>query len=454
MSTRPSGHQPSSSPDDRRRLALDLLAAAIEAAHPGPAVLDALREEDLPDGKVWVVAIGKAAPGMATAAVTGLARLGREPTGGLVVAPTAGAPPHPAFEVAVGDHPVPGTGSFDAARRLGVLTTRVAPADVVLVLLSGGATALVGAPATEVETGELVSLYDALLRSGAPIDVMNAIRKRFSRWGAGRLAAALAPATVRCLAVSDVAGDDPSAIGSGPCVPDYCTATELLDLIERHALRDSVSPALREHLALVARGEIPETPGPGDAAFARASTRVILDNRAALAGAASAARASGCEVGIVDAELAGDAAAAGRACATELLQRADGAAQGPTRHRPLCLLWGGETTVTMPPGANGTGGRCQELALAAAELLRDAGARGARVTLLAAGTDGRDGPTDAAGAVVDGGTWDQIASAGVDPYEALARHDSHRALGAAAGALVRTGHTGTNVRDVVIGLVS
>lgn len=437
------------SPAGRREVALDCYAAALRAASPGPWVERALAREPLPAGRVWLVALGKAAAGMASAAVSALGRMGREPAGGLVVAPEVGVAPHPALEPLAGDHPVPGARSFEAARRLGLLTTRVATDDTVLVLLSGGASALAGAPATEVEADDLVHLHAALLRSGAPIAAMNALRKRFSRWGGGRLAAALAPARVRCLAISDVAGDDPAVIGSGPCVPDPLHAAELLALVERHGLRGSVSPALREHLALVAGGAIPETPKPGDTAFARATTEVILSNRVALTAAADTAAAAGYEVELMAGELDGDAATAGRACVDALL---DHVGRDAPARRPRCVVWGGETTVTLGPDAAGVGGRCQELALAAAERLHHGGARAAHVTLLAAGTDGRDGPTDAAGAVVDGGSWARIADAGMDPSDALTRHDSHRAL-EAANALVRTGYTGTNVRDVVIGIV-
>lgn len=407
----------------------------------------ALARDPLPLGRLWLAALGKAAGPMARAAVAALAAAGREPAGGLLVAPAVEPVPHPALASVAGDHPVPGAGSLAAAGRLGALAARVGPDDVLLVLLSGGASALVAAPAPGVSADELAALSDRLLRSGADIGAMNALRRRFARWGAGRLAAAVAPATVRCLAVSDVAGDDPAVIGSGPCAPDPLTAADLLALADAPPLAGALSPALRSWLEGAARGERPETPKPGDRALAGAATTIVLANRDALDAAAAAAErcavrgARIARVVRVGAELAGEAADAGRACAERLLAEAG----------PAVVLWGGEPTVTLGAAPAGRGGRCQELALAAAGRLAANGRDG--VALLAAGTDGRDGPTDAGGAVVDALSWARAAAAGADPAAALRGHDAYRALDA-AGDLLRTGPTGTNVRDLVIGVVS
>ena len=441
--------------DRAREIALACHAAAVRGADAAAATRRALAEAPLPPApRWWIVALGKAAPAMARAAVATLAAAGIEPAGGLVVGTSGEEPAHPLLDAMAGDHPHPGDRSLAAAGRLERLTERVEGTDGVLVLLSGGTSALVAAPAAGVDGAALRALHHGLLASGADIHLMNAVRKRFGRWGAGRLAAAVAPATVVCLAVSDVAGDDLADIGSGPCVPDPLTAGDVAALIERHGLGGHVPPALRALLGRTGAGELPETPKPGDPAFARVRARVILSNRDALAAAAAEAERLGAGPAAIGEELAGDAAAAGRAVAEALLAAAREASPGG----PRVLLRGGETTVAL--GADhGLGGRCQELALAAAgrldEARRDANlaAAAGRVVLLAAGTDGRDGPTDAAGAVVDAGTWARIAAAGTDAAAALRRHDAHPALDR-AGALLRGGATGTNVRDVVVGVVA
>ncbi|HEU4630976.1 MAG TPA: DUF4147 domain-containing protein [Gemmatimonadaceae bacterium] len=431
----------------RRALADTPFADSPRAATPADAAAPRA------DTRLWIVAAGKAARPMARAALVHLREHGRTVAGGLVVAPADAAadtpvhgPPERVLRELPGDHPVPGPRSAAAAHALGEFLPRIAAGDVLLVLLSGGATALLGAPVPGLAEDEYLRLVERLLGSGADIGVMNALRKRVSRWGAGRLAAAV-PCVVHCLAISDVAGDDLATIGSGPCVPDALTSAMLRDLLAREALAPLLPPGVARYLEDVARGERPETPKPGDACFARVRARVILSNRDAVAAAAAAAERAGADVACEPAELRGAAAEAGRACAHRLLALAAARGDAP---RPLCVLWGGETTVALGAESAGRGGRCQELALAAAAVLHEAGARG--VTLLAGGTDGIDGPTDAAGAVVDGGTWVRIARAGIDPAAALARHDAYPAL-AAAGALLRTGPTGTNVRDVVIGVV-
>jgi hydroxypyruvate reductase len=291
-----------------------------------------------------------------------------------------------------------------------------------------------------------------LLRSGLDIKAMNLVRKRFTRWGAGRLARSLAHARVRCYIVSDVVGDDLAAIGSGPCVPDTSTAREVREALVQAGLWEGLARSLQRHLddvdRGVDRGGIPETPKPGDPAFDRVEIRLIANNRLALEAAGRRARELGLVPEIVEAPLVGEAATVGARIADQLV--AGNRQSRPTR----CLIAGGETTVTFVDQDAGRqlpglpGGRSQELALAAARVLRG---HPPPVALLAAGTDGRDGPTDAAGAIVDGATWDRMAAAGRDPQRDLQRHDSYAAL-AAADALIKTGPTGTNVMDIVVGV--
>ncbi len=435
-------------PSDAALLAA-LYEAAVGAVHPGPATLAAL-ERLAPSGSrpLWIVALGKAAIAMAEAAARHARRSGRQIAGGLVVAPERAPAPDAALLVAQGDHPEPGPGSFAAAGLLGQVAGRVGAGDDVWVLLSGGTTSLIGAPGEGVAAGELQEVYARLLASGLEIGDMNRIRKRFSRWGAGRLAAALAPARVLQLVVSDVIGDDLQSIGSGPCVPDPLSAADARALLERAGLWTSLPASMRGVIEAAEAGRSPETPKPGDPAFEFVETSIVASNRTALEAAARRAAELGLAAEVVSEPIAGEARAAGAAFAAML--------KGQSRARPApggarrCVIRGGEATVTLggDPGVQpGLGGRSQELALAAAQVLD--GAEG--VSLLAAGTDGRDGPTDAAGAIVDGRTWSRIRAAGRDPVRDLARHDAYHALDA-AGALLRPGLTGTNVMDVVFGL--
>jgi hydroxypyruvate reductase len=443
-----------SRPDFRlRELLTELYTVATASVDPAPALtarLENLEQRDREPGRRrWVLALGKAATSMAGAAVETLTRWGLEPAGGLVVSPARHTTPHPRIRVVTGDHPEPGPGSLAAAEALGEVAAEVGDDDEVWVLLSGGATSLLAAPVDGVTPGELTSLYSLLLGSGLDITAMNRIRKRFSRWGGGRLARALAPARVRVFIVSDVIGDDLASIGSGPCVPDPATAVEVRRMLEGAGLWDRVPAAARRVVTASESGETAETPKPGDEAFARVTLELIASNRLALEATAKRAAELGLAPVMAETPLAGEASATGASVAATLLQNCGpGENTQPARAR-RCFIWGGETTVTLGETPPGLGGRCQELALAAARAL--AGARSG-VALLAAGTDGRDGPTDAAGAIVDGWTWRAIEAAGRDPARDLAAHDAYRSLDA-AGALLRVGLTGTNVMDVVIGVV-
>jgi glycerate 2-kinase len=316
------------------------------------------------------------------------------------------------------------------------------------VLLSGGTTSLVGAPEPGITPAELTAIYSLLLGSGLDIAAMNRIRKRFSRWGGGKLARALAPARVRVYVVSDVIGDDLASIGSGPCVPDPTRAREVRALLESAALWTRLPESARNAVLNTESGKMAETPKPGDQAFGRVTLDLVASNRLALEAAARRAAELGLAPVVCETPLAGEASAAGTSVAATLLNNCVRLPiPQPTTER-ACMIWGGETTVTLGQASTGLGGRCQELALAAARVL-DGASR--RTALLVAGTDGRDGPTDAAGAIVDGGTWSAITARGRNPARDLAAHDAYHALDA-AGALLRPGLTGTNVMDIVIGI--
>jgi hydroxypyruvate reductase len=426
----------------------ELYAVATAAVDPGPALARRLRGLTPSNrGTPWIIALGKAAVPMARSAVDVLRERGLEPAGGIVVAPAAAPPPHRSLTVVVGDHPEPGAGSLAAATALADRARAAASGAEVWVLLSGGTTSLLGAPMDGIAPADLSRIYALLLGSGLDITAMNRIRKRFSRWGAGRLAQALAPAPVRVFVVSDVIGDDLASIGSGPCVPDPTTAADVRGLLQDAGLWEQLPEAARRLVVEAEAGGIAETPKPGDQAFARVTLELIASNGLALEAAAKRAAELGLAPVVSDTPLAGEASAAGASVAATLLQ--DCAGSGiPQPDRERCFIWGGETTVTLGPRPEGLGGRCQELSLAAARAL--AGAPSG-IALMAAGTDGRDGPTDAAGAIVDGRTWDAVKAAGRDPARDLAAHDAYRALDA-AGVLLRPGLTGTNVMDVVIGV--
>ena len=430
----------------------ELYRVAVAAVNPGPALASSLRRlSPAPNKAPWIIALGKAASPMAEAATATLRDRGLAPAGGLVVPPSADASPHSKLRVVPGNHPEPGPESFAAAEALGDVASRIATGDEVWVLLSGGTTSLIGAPEVGLSSQDLTSLYALLLGSGLDIAAMNQVRKRFSRWGGGKLARALDPATVRVFIVSDVIGDDLAAIGSGPCVPDPTTATQVRRLLQDAGLWDRIPSAARTLLQSAEAGRSAETPKPGDHAFARVSLEVIASNRLALENAARHAAAAGLAPVVAAEPLAGEAAAAGASLAAFLLEHC-GRPNIPQRPAPVesrrCFIWGGETTVSLGAEAPGLGGRCQELSLAAARIL--AGTQSS-MALLAAGTDGRDGPTDAAGAIVDGTTWPAIVAAGRDPGRDLRAHDAYRSLDA-VGALLRPGLTGTNVMDVVIGI--
>ncbi|MFL5521620.1 MAG: glycerate kinase [Gemmatimonadales bacterium] len=422
-----------------------LYDAAVAAVNPGPATESALEQHASSGTRpLFILALGKAAAPMADAATRFARRTGRHIAGGLVVAPDQSAAPDAAVTAARGDHPEPGPASFAAAELLGQLAARVGAGDDVWVLLSGGTTSLIGAPRDGFAHAELKEVYARLLASGLDIADMNRIRKRFTRWGGGKLAAALAPARVLQLVVSDVIGDDLASIGSGPCVPDPMTAADTRALLQRSGLWTTLPTSIRTVVEATEAGTLPETPKPGDAVFANVTTSIISSNRLALEAIARRAAELGLASEMVSEPLAGEARTAGASVAATLRNYSQ-ARQTQDRTR-RCVIWGGETTVTLGEDP-GLGGRCQELALSAAQTL----AGGDGVTLLAGGTDGRDGPTDAAGAIVDGQTWDAIEAAGRDPASDLDRHDAYHAL-AAAGVLLQPGLTGTNVMDVVIGV--
>lgn len=418
--------------------------AAVAAADPALAVRDGLAAREVAlelgrDRPHWIIALGKAAPAMAGAAFSHCALAGLTVAGGLVigVGPEPARFASPTVESLVGDHPVPGVRSARAADRLAAFVERIGRDDVVLLLLSGGTSSLIGAPIDGVRGEDLAALHSLLLGAGVPIGRINAVRKRFSRWGAGRLAAALDCARVIPILLADVPNEDPAMIGSGPVSPDALEARQVERILRDAGIAVQVPLSVASTLGAMRAGVVAETPKPGSPAFARVEAPYVVGNAAALDGAAAyATRLGYAPVLLSRTILTGDAAGAGRVLAHSLARAAPG----------TCLIWGGETTVRLPAD-HGLGGRAQQLALAAAEVLDDLGMRDS--WLLAAGSDGRDGPSPAAGAVVSGATWRASAAGGGDPARALRRCDAFGALHA-AGAILPARDTGTNVMDIVV----
>lgn len=424
-----------------RELLTRLYQAAVLAANPQQATRQAVKALEELTPSVFVFAVGKGSHAMASGAVEALRARNISVAGGLVVAHEPDPNATHGLDAVEGDHPVPAARSFAAADRLAnSLAEAGANADAI-VLVSGGTTSLIAAPIEGISHSDLQGAFAALLASGADIALMNAIRKRLLRFGAGRLALALPSKRVLCRIASDVVGNDTSSIASGPCVPDSSSARDVRDRATN--VWQELPPGVREYLGAMADGRVPDAPPPDHPRFASTVVRVILDRSDAERGAAAAAKELGIRVEIRPEPLTGDAATMGARLARQLMSR--------SRHGVECVIRSGETTVSLG-ASSGRGGRCQELALACAGELHSAGDKARGITILAAGTDGRDGPTDAAGAIVDATTWSEIQRNGIDPAAALRDHSAYDAL-ERAGALLKTGSTGTNVNDVVIALL-
>lgn len=419
--------------------------AGVAAADPRRATRQAVDHLTDITPTVWLLAAGKGGHAMASGAVESLRTRGVRIAGGLVVAHEPDAHATHGLNAMEGDHPTPADGSFAAADRLTAVAAH-APADAdAIVLISGGATSLIAAPVVGLSTNELQAAFSALLASGADIGLTNAIRKRLLRFGAGRLALELRARRIHCLLASDVIGNDPASIASGPCVPDSGSARAVRDRARDAGVWDALPGEARRLFDAIIEGRLPDSPPPDHPRFASTSARVILDRTDAERGAAAAAAELGAVVEVREVALTGDAATAGTEFARHVVSRAH-------HGRRECIIWSGETTVTLGE-TRGRGGRCQEFALACAAALDAAGSNASGIAVLAAGTDGRDGPTGAAGAIVDATTWSEIKRRGIDPAASLGNHASYDAL-QSVDALLKTGPTGTNVNDLVIALVS
>jgi hydroxypyruvate reductase len=418
---------------DPRALLRQLYDAAVQRALPGQVMAGFL--PPVPKGRTLVLGAGKAGGAMA-AAVEQLWPADA-PMSGLVITRYAHVPPAAPgasrrIEVVEAAHPVPDEAGRQAAARMLALTDGLTADDLVLALVSGGGSALLSLPDQRLSFADKQEINRALLRSGAAIDEMNCVRKHLSAIKGGRLAARCAPARVVSLLISDVPGDDPAVIASGPTVPDASTCADALAILDRYAI--AVPPAVR---AALESGEL-ETPKPGDPRFAGHQLHLIATPQQSLEAAAAVARAAGLEAHILSDEIEGESREVGKVHAA--LARAV-ARRGAPFAKPCVILSGGETTVTVR-SKGGRGGRAGEFLMGCALALQ--GEPG--VFVLAADTDGIDGVEDNAGAVVTPDTLARAAALGLNAAQHLDRHDSYPFF-QALGDLVVPGPTFTNVND-------
>lgn len=413
-----------------------VVPAVLRAVEPGSALArhwDLLQAE--PD-RVALLAFGKASAGMANWAVE---RLGTRLMRGLVVTrpehidgvSTAGG----RVQVLPADHPLPTQRNVSAACAVGQFVEQAAEVDRLVVLISGGGSAQLSAPRPPLTLDQMARLTEGLLRSGATIREINCVRKHCELVKGGQLARLASPTDVTCFVLSDVLGDALDVIASGPFAGDPTTFSDAIRVLRRQGLEKEHSEVAML-LESGTRGEVEETPKPGDVVFERVEHHIVASNAQAVHSAREAIEQAGMRVAEVRTGVQGEAKEVG-------VELARAAAALP---RGWAVVWGGETTVRVGQ-AEGKGGRNQELALACAVALD--GVEDVGVVSLA--TDGVDGPTDAAGGVVDGGSCRRMRAAGVDPREAMRRHDSYPAL-KSCGALLMLGATGSNVNDVMVGV--
>jgi hydroxypyruvate reductase len=385
---------------------------------------------------IYVIGAGKAGASMAS----GVERvLGRRITAGFLNVKDGYLAKLRRIELHECGHPIPDARGVAGAERIAEIARQATADDLVLCLISGGASALMPLPAPPVTLEDKQATTRLLLACGADIHEINAVRKHCSQIKGGQLARLAYPATVLSLLLSDVIGDDLDVIGSGPTAPDASTFQRVKAILDKYELWERVPATVRERIAAGMAGEIPETPKPGDKAFTRTRNLIVGSNDLAVRAAAAKARALGFRTLVLSTFVEGETREVARmhaAIAREIVK------SGRPVRPPACIITGGETTVTLR-GA-GLGGRNQEFVLAAA--IDIAGLP--NVAILSGGTDGSDGPTDAAGAIADGGTLARLSSA----REFLANNDSYHYF-EKLGDLIKTGPTNTNVMDVRVILV-
>ena len=421
-----------------------VLDAALKAADPYLAVKNALEAQSelfSQARNVYVVGAGKAGAAMAHAAED---VLGGRITNGLVIVKEGhtdtGNRPLEHIFLREASHPVPDSRSIDATSELLKIAEEAGENDLVLCLISGGASSLLTALATNITLADIQDVTGLLLRSGATINELNAVRKHLSRVSGGQLARMASPARVLSLILSDVTGSPLDVIGSGPTAPDPTTFGEALAILDRYGLLNQVPRSVSVRLLKGTQGNIAETPKPDDSLFEKVSNLLVASNVIAVEAAASRA----CELGLNSIVISTYVEGEAREVGTVLAAMAKEVAyHNRPLKKPACLLFGGETTVTVR--GTGRGGRNTELALSAALALDK---MGEDIVIASLATDGGDGSGPCAGAVVDGTTIDKARDLGLDAHQYLADNDSYTFL-ERLNSTIKTGPTGTNVNDVM-----
>jgi len=427
-----------------------VLAAALAAVEPGQAVRNALtlRGRTLQAGpdvydltetrRVLVVGAGKASAPMAAAVEDVLN--GVLPIEGVVTVRYGHAAATRHVKIREAGHPVPDAAGVSASHEIARLIADADERDLVVCVISGGGSALLTLPDDGISLEDLQRTTDALLRSGATINQINVVRKHLDRLKGGGLAALAAPAPVLTLVLSDVVGNPLDAIASGPTIADTSTWADACAVLDQFGLWDGVPRSVSARLEAGLDGRLADTPKPGDQRLESARAAIVGSNLLACQAAAREAERHGFKTLVLTTFIEGEAREVARVMAG-VLREVD--ASGTPLPRPCCVIAGGETTVTVR--GSGRGGRNQELALSAAFALRDV----PDVLLASIGTDGNDGPTDAAGAWVDGSTLERAAGLGLNPLQALTANDSYTFF-EQLGSLIKTGPTNTNVNDIVL----
>jgi len=420
-----------------RRQALRIFKAALKAADPYQAVLRHLRIDPEPYRNIFVIGAGKASAQMARAVER---LLGARITGGLVNIKDGHGAKLRHIEIHECGHPVPDARGVAGARRIAQIASQAGPDDLVICLISGGASALLPLPAPPITLAEKQKTTQLLLNCGASIHEINCVRKHISQIKGGQMARLVYPATLVTLILSDVIGDDLDVIGSGPTVPDRSTFADARAIFEKYTIWKKLPSAVRKRFT----SPLDETPKPGDQIFAKTRNIIVGSNALAVDAAALEARRLGFHTQVLTTFLEGEAREVARVHAA--IAREIRTSGRPVR-APACVISGGEPTVTIR--GTGLGGRNQEFALAAALEIADL----REVVILSAGTDGTDGPTDTAGAIADGTTIERAQALGLSAAAFLANNDSYHFFGA-TGDLIKTGPTGTNVADIQLILIN
>ncbi|MCP4164261.1 MAG: glycerate kinase [Chloroflexi bacterium] len=439
----------------RRARILPILEAALDAVDPAEAMLGVVRRQgdvlrvrefsyDLNDYRsIYVVGFGKAATPMASAVRV---LLGNRLSGGVLATKYGHGPTHPddlqPIDLLQAGHPVPDEAGLDAARQIVDVLRKAGAQDLIFCLVSGGGSALLTLPAEGISLADLQATTQALLGCGATIHEINAVRKHLSQVKGGQLARLAAPATLVSLLVSDVVGSSLDVIASGPTVPDGSTWADAWAVINSYDIEEVLPEAVRSRLQAGLNGMLEDTPKAGDSVFARCQTVIIADNAIAAGAAAEKATESGFNAAVLSTFVEGEAKEVAKiavALGREVI------AHGRPLPAPACLIFGGETTVTIRGG--GKGGRNQELALAASLFLNPLPER-ERLVLVSLASDGTDGPTDSAGGIADGRTVERGQRLGLSAADHLANNDSYPYL-QEVGDLLLTGPTRTNVNDLI-----